>query len=71
MKIKFLKDQFIEVCVGFDKTEDPIMEEEKVSAGEVFNDVEIIDTLDVDIIQVQFGDGSVSFIDKDSVEISE
>jgi hypothetical protein len=71
MTIKFLKDQFIEVCVGFDEAEDPIMEEEKVSAGEVFHDVEITDTTDDDIIEVQFGDGSVSFIDRDSVEISE
>jgi hypothetical protein len=71
MKIEFLKDQYIEVCVGFDDEEEPIMEEEKISAGEVFNDVEIIDTMDSDIIQVQFGDGSVSFIDKDRVEISD
>jgi hypothetical protein len=73
MKIKFLKDQYIEVCVGFDEEEEPIMEEEKVSAGEVFNDVDIIDTLDEDVIQVQFGDGSVSFIDKGNggVEIIE
>ena len=71
MKIEFLKDQYIEVCVGFDEEEEPIMEEEKISAGEVFNDVEIIDTTDAAIIQVQFGDGSVSFIDKDCVEISD
>jgi hypothetical protein len=73
MKIKFLKDQYIEVCVGFDEEEDPIMEEEEITAGEVFNDVEIIDTMDEDIIEVQFADGSVSFIDKGNggVEISE
>jgi hypothetical protein len=71
MKIIFLKEQYIELCVGFDEEEEPIMEEEKISNGEVFNDIEIIDTLDEDIIQVQFGDGSVSFIDKDGVEISE
>ena len=71
MKIIFLKEQYIELCVGFDEAEEPIMEEEKISTGEVFNDVEIIDTLDEGIIQVQFGDGSVSFINKDGVEISE
>jgi hypothetical protein len=71
MTIKFLKEQYIEVCVGFDDEEDPIMQEEKVSIGEVFEDVEIIDTIDDDIIQVQFGDGSVSFINRDSAEISE
>ena len=71
MKIIFLKEQYIELCVGFDEAEEPIMEEEKISNGEVFNDVEIIDTLNEGIIQVQFGDGSVSFINKDGVEISE
>tara|TARA_R110000868_G_scaffold196995_1_gene443128 strand:+ start:1802 stop:2017 length:216 start_codon:yes stop_codon:yes gene_type:complete len=71
MKIIFLKEQYIELCVGFDEAEEPIMEEEKISNGEVFNDVEIIDTLNEGIIQVQFGDGSVSFINKDGIEISE
>ena len=72
-KIKFLEHQWIEVCVGFDDDEEPIMEEEEITAGEVFNDVEIIDTMDEDIIEVQFADGSVSFIDKGNggVEISE
>jgi len=73
MKIKFLKDQCIEICVGFDEEEDPIMEEEEITAGEVFDDVEITDTMNEDIIEVQFADGSVSFIDKGNggVEISE
>jgi hypothetical protein len=73
MKIKFLKDQCIEICVGFDAEEDPIMEEEEITAGEVFDDVEITDTMDEDIVEVQFADGSVSFIDKGNggVEISE
>jgi len=63
----------IEICVGFDEEEDPIMEEEEITAGEVFDDVEITDTMDEDIVEVQFADGSVSFIDKGNggVEISE
>ena len=67
-KIKFLEEQFIEICVGFDNNEEPIMQEEKVSKGEEF-EVDIIDDeVSDDIIQVQFGDGSVSFIYKEWVE---
>lgn len=67
-EIKFLKDCYIEVCVGFDKSGHPIMEEEKISKGEKF-DVELFDTMDFSVMQVQFGDGSVCFIDCSLFEI--
>jgi hypothetical protein len=70
-KIKFLKERFIECCIGFDEYEEPIMEEEKVLQGEVF-DVDIVDDdVDEDVIQVQFGNGSVSFILRKWVEIED
>ena len=68
MKVKFLSDQFIECCIGFDEYEEPIMEMEKVLQDEVF-EVDIVD--DDEIIQIQFGNGSVSFIDRECVEIVE
>ena len=68
MKVKFLKDQFIECCIGFDEYEEPIMEMEKVLQDEVF-EVDIVD--DDEIIQIQFGNGSVSFIDRKCVEIED
>jgi hypothetical protein len=68
-KIKFLEEQFIECCIGFDNHEDAIMEEEKVLKGEEF-EVDIISSdYDDSIIQIQFGDGSVSFIPRDCIEI--
>jgi hypothetical protein len=71
MKIKFLENRWIECCIGFDDDEEPIMEEEEVEKDEVF-DVEIIyDDLDDDFIQIEFGNGSVSFIEKEWVEIEE
>ena len=71
MKVKFLKDQFIECCIGFDEYEEPIMEMEKVLQDEVF-EVDIVDDdEDDEIIQIQFGNGSVSFIDRECVEIVE
>jgi hypothetical protein len=67
MKIKFLKDQFIE-CFGFDEDGEQIMEVEKVLQDEVFD----VDILDDDVrdesIQIQFGNGSVSFIDRECIE---
>jgi len=67
MKIKFLKDQFIE-CFGFDEDGEQIMEVEKVLQDEVFD----VDILDDDVsdesIQIQFGNGSVSFIDREWIE---
>ena len=68
MKVKFLSDQFIECCIGFDEYEEPIMEMEKVLQDEVF-EVDIVD--DDEIIQIQFGNGSVSFIDRECVEIED
>ena len=68
MKVKFLSDQFIECCIGFDEYEEPIMEMEKVLQDEVF-EVDIVD--DDEIIQIQFGNGSVSFIDRKCVEIED
>ena len=67
MKIKFLKDCFIEVCVGFDNDEEPIMEEEKIVKGELV-EVEALEGLELEDewIQVGFGNGSVGFINKDS-----
>ena len=71
-KIKFLEEQYIEVCVGFDDNEEPIMEEVKVLKDMEFDFVDVIhDEINDDIVQVQFGDGSVSFISKDSIEIEE
>mgnify|MGYP003327117778 CR=1 FL=1 len=71
-KIKFLEEQYIEVCVGFDDDEEPIMEEVKVLKDMEFDFVDVIyDEINDDIVQVQFGDGSVSFISKDSIEIEE
>ena len=70
-KIKFLEERFIECCIGFDYDEEPIMEEEKVLQGEVF-EVDIVgDNVDDDIIQVQFGNGSVSFLFKEWIEIED
>lgn len=71
MKIKFLNDQFIECCIGFDEDEEPIMEMEKVLQDEVFEVDIVVDDLDDEIIQIQFGNGSVSFIDRECVEIVE
>jgi len=61
MEIKFLKDCFIEICVGFDEDDEPIMEEEKIKAGEKF-DVELISTEDDEFVQIQFENGEVAFV---------
>jgi|TARA_R110000772_G_scaffold114140_2_gene218531 hypothetical protein len=68
-KIKFLEDQFIE-CFDFDSNGDVHMEEEKVLKGEAF-EVEFMVYSDYDdsIIQIQFGNGSVSFIPREWIEI--
>jgi len=72
MKIKFLKDCYIEVCVGFDDNEEPLMEEERIVEGEIFEVEEIVhDIVETEFIQIQFGDGSVGFIDKKLFEIIE
>lgn len=68
MEIKFLKDCFIEICVGFDEDEEPIMEEEKMEAGETF-DVELISTEDDEFVQIQFEDGEVAFVQRSLFEI--
>ena len=72
MKVKFLKDCFIEVCVGFDDNEEPMMEEEKIVKGEIV-EVEALEGLELEDewIQVEFGDGSVGFINKDLFEVIE
>jgi len=71
-KIKFLEHQWIEVCVGFDDDEEPIMEEVEVLKNMEFDFVEVIDDLfDDDIVQIQFGDGSVSSLYRNSIEIEE
>ncbi len=70
-KIKFLKEMFIECCFGFDDFGDPIMEEEKVLKGEEFEVDIVSDEVDEDIIQIQFGNGSVSFIDRNDIEIED
>ena len=68
-RIKFLEEQFIECCIGFDFHGDAIMEEEKVLKGEEF-EVDIVSSdCDDSIIQVQFGNGSVSFIPRECIEI--
>jgi len=72
MKIKFLKDCYIEVCVGFDSEEEPIMEEEKIVEGEMFEVEKIVyNIVETEFIQVQFEDGSVGFINKDLFEVIE
>jgi len=48
-KIKFLKEMFIECCIGFDDFGDPIMEEEKVLKGEEFEVDIVSDEVDEDI----------------------
>lgn len=68
MKIKFLKDCYIEVCVGFDSEEEPMMEEEKIIKDEIF-EVEVLEGLDDEWMQVEFGNGSVGFINKELFEI--
>jgi hypothetical protein len=70
-KIKFLEEMFIECCIGFDDFGDPIMEEEKVLKGEGF-EVDIVSgEVDEDIIQIRFGNGSVSFIDRNDIQIDD
>jgi hypothetical protein len=68
MEIKFLKDCFIEICVGFDEDDEPIMEEEKMEADEKF-DVELISTQDDEFVQIQFEDGEVAFVQRSLFEI--
>ena len=68
MEIKFLKDCFIEICVGFDEDDEPIMEEEKIEANEKF-DVELISTEDDEFVQIQFEDGEVAFVQRSLFEI--
>jgi len=68
MEIKFLKDCFIEICVGFDEDEEPIMEEEEIKSGEKF-DVELISTEDDEFVQIQFEDGEVAFVERILFEI--
>jgi hypothetical protein len=47
------------------------MEEEKVLKGEGF-EVDIVSgEVDEDIIQIRFGNGSVSFIDRNDIEIDD
>ena len=72
MKIKFLKDCYIEVCVGFDDEEEPIMEEEKIVKSENI-EVEALEGLELDNewMQVEFGNGSVGFINKQLFEVIE
>jgi len=72
MKIKFLKDCYIEVCVGFDAEEEPIMEEEKIVKSEIL-EVEALEGLELDNewMQVEFGNGSVGFINKQLFEVIE
>jgi len=72
MKVKFLKDCYIEVCIGFDDEQEPMMEEEKIIKDEIF-EVESLEAseLDEEWLQVQFGDGSVGFIGKELFEIIE
>ena len=70
MEIKFLKDCFIEICVGFDEDEEPIMEEEKIEEGEKF-DVELISTEDAEFVQIQFEDGEVAFVQRNLFETLE
>jgi hypothetical protein len=70
MKIRFLKDCYIEVCVGFDDEEEPMMEEEKIVEGETFEG-EVLEGLDDEIAEIQFGDGSVAFVSKELFEVIE
>ena len=47
------------------------LSEEKVLQGEVFEVDVVDDNIDDDIIQIQFGDGSVSFIYREWIEIED
>jgi len=68
--IKFLKNCHIECCIGFDDMEEPIFEEEKILKDEVF-EVELLEasSIEDEFTQIQFGNGSVSFVNKKLFEI--
>ncbi len=69
MKIKFLKDCYIEVCVGFDDEDEPMMVEEKIVEGEIFKVEEIESSIETEFTQVQFENDYVAVIDKQLIEI--
>jgi hypothetical protein len=71
MKIEFLTACTIECCIGFDEEEEPIFEEETIQEGEIFQDVEIEEANSPELVQVEFGNGSVSFIHKNLLKIIE
>lgn len=69
MRIKFLKPCWIECCIGFDRDEEPIFQEEKIEENEEF-DVDLLSDseIETDYSEVQFGNGDVSFINKNLFE---
>ena len=70
-KIKFLRETFVELCIGFDEDEEPIMDEEKFLMGEEFFDVVLFENeYESEFIQVQFENGEVGFIEKEIIEIT-
>jgi hypothetical protein len=68
MKIRFLKDCVLEVCVGLDEYEEPIMVKDEITKGEAF---EVNTCLDDEIVEIQFGDGSLAFVNKELFEVIE
>jgi hypothetical protein len=70
-KIKFLRETFVELCMGFDEDEEPIMDEEQFLMGEEFFNVVLFEDEDEpEFIQVQFENGEVGFIEKELIEIT-
>jgi len=74
-KIKFVEDTWIECCVGFDEEEEPIYEEELIKEDDVLEvDVLAASGLPMDkdeLVQLQFGNGEVSFVYKEQIEVIE
>lgn len=64
MDIKFIKDGIIEIFAGYDHNAVPEFNDETVTAGDEFFDLEFISD-DDDFVQFQFGDGDVGFINKE------
>ena len=72
-KIKFKEDTFIEVCYGFDENEEPIYEEELIKEDDIL-EVDVLAASGVpmhkdEIVQLQFGNGEVSFVYKEQIEV--
>jgi hypothetical protein len=69
VNIKFNEACTIECCIGFDEDEEPIMEEEEILEGEVFQSVFLEQANSEDLWGIEFGNGSYSFVNKSLIEI--